>query len=248
MYRTAVSFAVALIAATSPAAFAQRGGAQEPRNSQQDGRNGDSGIRTVTVIGCVQSGPGGGRATERAVGGGQSSTQYILTNASVREGGGTTATGGTSSKGAGGQGPGNRADAAEDGSSSSGATGSSGRSPAGATVGTTGSASGAISDRTYTLVGSDDIPKHVGHEVEVTGVLMSTPGSGTSTNGTGDRGRSGSQTGANGSSGSGSSSGASGSAGTGGKDTSTGQRSDSLSSSRQLQVSTIRMISMTCSQ
>jgi len=194
---TGATMAIALSCAAVVAAQSGTSG-QSTKSQSESSKN------PITVVGCLQpadhtSGTSGtsGTATSGSTSRGG---QYILTNATVGSSSGSYgSTGGTTS--------------GTSGSTTSGTAGS----------GTTGSASGSGS--TYVLEGkTDELAKHSGHKVEVTGTLSSDmshgsrTGTGTGTSGTGTAG--------------------SGTSASGSPD---------LSMAPHLRVSSVRMISSDCS-
>lgn len=198
---------VATLAAQTPGA-----GAQANDQSQQN--------KTVTVVGCLQKGdqassaaPTGGAATSTAA-----KAEFMLTNA--RMGGSASASGAAAAPGATAQGQQNPG--------TTGTTGTAGRPNADAD-----NRANAGTEMKYLLEGrADELAKHVGHQIEVTGSMSASASN-----------RSGAQ-------------GATGTAGAAGRadepragatspQSSTGAQA-SAGQEERLQVSSIRMISANC--
>jgi hypothetical protein len=237
-------------------------GAQQPTDSpqtQSGGRIGNGSESTVTVMGCVQD---GGSAPVAKTSGAAGSTaggsapapvragNYILANAAM---GSSTGASGSAQSGA--------AAAGTTGSTGAGVNGSStGAGAAGSPA--TGSANGSRQSGTasYLLEGREsDLKTHVGHRVEVTGMIVASnaPGAGASTTGGTASGGSAGRTGAGGNTtgnstgagNTGNTTGASGSTGAPGSVSSgaTGSGSASSGMTPHLRVSSVRMISADCS-
>jgi hypothetical protein len=216
-----------ITAALAAAAFSVVGAAQTPRSGTQSDGQRDRSSGTVTVTGCVQDGSGSSGSTSSA----SPSTKtgsggYVLANATTgagSDGNAASRPGATGSTGAGTS------------------TGSASAAPGGTTAG---------ANAMYTLEGkNDDLKKHVGHRVEITGTLAS---------GSGDRAKTTADSSAGGgtsSSAGGTTAGTTGTSATGAAGTTraASPRSDASGTDMgagahgRIRVSSIRMISSDCS-
>jgi len=207
------------------AATAFATGAAAQTSTSPNGQMKPSGHDTVTVVGCVQ--PGNGASTNGSTASGtttgttgsmstNSGSRYVLANAMVGAGGGSSAMSGSGSTGSG-----------SSGSSASGTAGTAG------STGTSGSMSSMSmhgASATYALDGSNtDLQKHVNHKVEITGVIKPASGTATMSGTTGSASASGGTTGS------------AGTAAGGGMANSTAQTGN-----QRLEVQAIRMIAATC--
>jgi hypothetical protein len=197
---------VATLAAQTPGA-----GAQANNQSQQN--------KTVTVVGCLQKGdqasaaPTGGAASTAA------KAEFVLTNA--RMGGSASASGAAAAPGAAAQGQ-------QQNPGATGTTGTAGRPNADAD-----NRANAGAEMKYHLEGrADELAKHVGHQIEVTGSLSASASN---------------RSGAQGATGTGGAAGRADEprAGAASPQSSTGAQA-SAGQEERLQVSSIRMISANC--
>jgi hypothetical protein len=236
MKRTAMSCALAILIGSS-VALAQNSGTQGGSSDRPAGQSEGSGARgttqtgTMTLVGCVKAGDAVGTSGSAAANSSASSTRdnsgmYLLTNARTSASR-SSSSGGPIPSGV----PANSSGGA--GQAGAGASSSSGGRTAG-TTGTTGR-----DGTTYVLDGGTDLAQHVGHQVEVTGMT---------TRGGRDSSAGGSRTGGvPGATTQGGDPGRDSTAADAARGGNTGTSSANSGTAR-LRVSTVRMISATCSE